>query len=538
MDGFSQITKTVGARIEALTVLPEPLQPLEKILELAEKNHGLKTEEVASLLAWGRDPERHEIIHAAARELHRALATNKVELIIPVYLTSFCQNECLYCGYRESNPLAERIRLRVEDFERELDLILSWGHRQIELVLSDDPDFAPEKVAKYVKVARNKLDAAGGGVVALCSPVYEQNDYSRLREAGLNWVIEWQETYHRPHFDRWHLPGSPKRQFEFRTDLWDRVLTAGISKIALGVLLGLYDWRYEVLALVEHGNYLRKTYGVEPHALGIPRLKPARGVPASQKPSRYTVCDDDFRFIVSIYRLAFPRSRLFFNTRERYEFNLSMVSGGDLFTVDCETLPGGYLLRHPPGQFSTHGYPPRREVVSTLKGLNLDTQYLAEETEPPAVVTETALELNIEPERCVEEHRAIRLRLDKWEDTLSALPTALREEPQGLRAGIESLHAILEYFKTTVMEHCRKEESAFPRVLSQDAESARSLQEFRDYHEHLAIDLDKFERQLVSCSLSGDLGALRLLGGRIIRELREHLDTEDEFDRQWARATV
>ena len=159
----------------------------------------------------------------------------------------------------------------------------------------------------------NCLDAAGGGVVALCSPVYEQNDYSRLREAGLDWVIEWQETYHRPHFDRWHLPGSPKRQFEFRTDIWDRVLTAGISKIALGVLLGLYDWCYEVLALVEHGNYLRKTYGVEPHALGIPRLKPARGVPASQKPSRYTASDDDFRFIVSLYRLAFPRSRLFFN---------------------------------------------------------------------------------------------------------------------------------------------------------------------------------------------------------------------------------
>ena len=538
VNGFSEIIKTAQAHIESFATLPEPLHRLDEIFELAEKNHGLGTEEVASLLAWGRNPDQHEHIHTAARELHGALASNKVEFIIPVYLTSFCQNECLYCGYRQSNPLAERIRLGVEDFERELDLILSWGHRQIELVLSDDPDFGPEKVAKYVRLTRNKVDAAGGGVVALCSPVYQQDDYSRLREAGLDWVAEWQETYHRPHFDRWHFSGSPKRHFEFRADIWDRVIAGGISKIALGVLLGLYDWRYEVLALVEHGSYLRKAYGVEPYALGIPRLKPARGVLASQKPSRYRVSDDEFRFVVSIYRLAFPRSRLFFNTRERYELNLSMVSGGDLFTVDCETLPGGYLRRHPPGQFSTHGYPPRREVVSALKGLNLNTQYLAEETEPPASATETIHEPKIERERWAQEHGAIRRRLNEWENALSALATGFGEGPQGLEAGIESLHAILGYFKTAVMEHCRKEESAFPQVLSEDAEYARTLQDFFGYHEHLAIDLDKFERQLASYSLSSDPGALRLLGTRIIRELREHLDAEDEFQKHWAQAAV
>ncbi len=538
MTGFSEIMKTAQVRLESLGTLREPLQPLEEILALAEKNHGLGTEQVASLLAWGRDPDRREVIHGTARRLHEALATHKVEFIIPVYLTSICQNECLYCGYRQSNPLAERIRLGVEEFEAELDLILSWGHRQIELVLSDDPDFGPKEVARYVKLTRNKLQAAGGGVIALCSPVYEQGAYSLLAEAGLNWVVEWQETYHRPHFDRWHFPGSPKRQYEFRTDLWDRVIAGGISEIALGVLLGLYDWRYEALALVEHGNYLHRTYGIEPHALGIPRLKPARGVLASQKASRFAVSDDDFRFIVSVYRLAFPRSRLFFNTRESYEFNLSMVSGGDLFTVDCETLPGGYLRRDLPGQFSTHGYPPRREVVSALKGLNLDTEYLAEETEPPAAVTETVHEPDIEPERWAEEHGAIRLHLDEWENALSLLPTVHGEKPPERKAATESLETILGYFKTTVMEHCRNEESAFLPVMSQDADAARSLQEFRDYHEHLAIDLDRIERQLVSYSLSGDPSVLRLLGSRMIREMRGHLDAEDEFQKRWTRAAV
>jgi hypothetical protein len=86
------------------------------------------------------------------------------------------------------------------------------------------------------------------------------------------------------------------------------------------------------------------------------------------------------------------------------------------------------------------------------------------------------------------------------------------------------------------MEHCRKEESAFLPAVAQDADAARPLQQFRDYHEHLAIDLDRFERQLVSYSLSGDPGVLRPLGSRMIREMRDHLDAEDEFQKRWASA--
>ena len=296
------------------------------------------------------------------------MAPPTVEFVIPVYLTSFCQNECLYCGYRQSNALAERMRLSLDEFSRELDLILSWGHRQIELVLSEDPEFGPDVVARYVELTRRRLDRLGGGVVGLCSPVYEREDYVRLREAGLEWVVEWQETYHQPHFDRWHVAGSPKRDIEYRLDLWDRVIAAGIKKVALGALLGLYDWRFDALATIEHGNYLRRAYGLEPHAIGIPRLKPARGVLASQKASRFTVSDDDYRLILSLYHLAFPRSRLFFNTRENYEMNISMVAAGDLFTVDCDTFPGGYLRNDTPGQFSTYGFPTRREVAESLRG--------------------------------------------------------------------------------------------------------------------------------------------------------------------------
>jgi len=528
LPGFSGVFASEQSRIERLAAISEPLRQPQEIFRTADKGRGLETEDAASLFAAARDRNCRNEIQAAANRVRERWAAKTVEFIIPVYLTSFCRNECLYCGYRQSNPIAERVRLGPEDFDKQLDLILSWGHRQIELVLSDDPEFGPQTVARYVAATRRKLDARGGGVVALCSPVYQQEDYARLGEAGLDWVVEWQETYDRPHFERWHFPGSAKRNYESRVDLWDRVLAAGITKIGLGVLLGLYSFRHDALAVIEHGNYLRRTYGIEPHALGIPRLKPARGVLASQKPNRFTVSDDDFRLVVSVYHMAFPTSRLFFNTRESHDLNISLVAGGDLFTVDCETLPGAYLRRHLPGQFSTHDYPPRREVKARLEQRGLAAQYLVEETPCEVAPTAPAVAAAIDEKRWMEQHAQIRVRLQDWEMALERLSGDGRQALERQVANA-SLRGIMEYFKSVLATHCRQEESELFQAFHPEPEVASRLAALRVEHERFAVDLDKFERQMVSYGLSKDPTVLLTLGSRMIREMRSHLEAEERL---------
>ena len=537
MATFSQFFASEQSRIEALAAISEPIQPPEEIFQTADRGKGLVAEDAASLFAAARDQSHRIEIQAAANRVRDRFVAKSVEFIIPVYLTSYCQNECLYCGYRQSNSIAERVRLNPKDFEQQLDLILSWGHRQIELVLSDDPEFGPETVARYVAATRRKLEALGGGVVALCSPVYQQEDYVRLRDAGLNWVVEWQETYHRPHFDRWHFAGSPKRNYESRLDLWDRVIAAGITKIGMGALLGLYDFRYDALAVIEHGNYLRRTYGIEPHALGIPRLKPARGVLASQKPNRFSVSDDDFRLVISVYHMAFPTSRLFFNTRESYDLNISMVAAGDLFTVDCETLPGAYLRRHLPGQFSTHDYPPRREVAATLEQRRLACKYLAEEMPCEIARTAPATGTAMDEKRWSDQHAQVRARLQDWETALHRLSMD-GSQPVERQAAEASLHEILKYLETVLTAHCRQEEAELFPVVHRNADITSKLAAFRAYHERCGVDLDKFERQMVSYGLSGDPTVLLTLGARMIREMRAHLEAEEQLSSHLFRASV
>ncbi|MBI4464587.1 MAG: hypothetical protein HY647_07775 [Acidobacteria bacterium] len=340
---------------------------LREVVQKVEQGEKLQDCDLGVLLCARPEAEVVEGIERLAHRVKEKVCGRVVSLIIPQYLTSYCQNECVYCAYRVNNPVTPRKRLALSEFERELQMILGWGYRQVELVLADDPDFPVERVAEYVRVARYWMDRAGGGKIAVNGPAYQGAQYRVLAEAGLDWLALWQETYQENPFHKWHQVPSPKAHFWFRVDALDRALRAGIPQVAPGLLFGLADWRLDVLRLIQHCRYLTQQYGKVPYALGIPRLKPALGSPASSKPSRFSVSDLQYRLALAILELALPDSRLFFNTREPLSFNRQVLCGGNLFTVDCSTFPGGYLDPIPAGQFATESYGPRAELVRGLE---------------------------------------------------------------------------------------------------------------------------------------------------------------------------
>ena len=64
-------------------------------------------------------------------------------------------------------------------------------------------------------------------------------------------------------------------------------MEAGIDDVGIGVLFGLFDWRFELLALMQHIRHLEAAFGVGPHTISVPRLEPATGSQmASHPPQR------------------------------------------------------------------------------------------------------------------------------------------------------------------------------------------------------------------------------------------------------------
>jgi hypothetical protein len=196
--------------------------------------------------------------------------------------------------------------------------------------------------------------------------------------------------------------------------------------------------------------------------------------------------------------------------------------------VDCETLPGAYLRRHLPGQFSTHDYPPRRDVVATLAQRGLACNYLAEEMPCEIARTASATGTAMDEKRWIDQHAQARARLQEWEMALDRL-SMNGSQPVERQAADASLHEILEYFETVLTAHCLQEESELFPAFHRDADITSKLAAFREDHERFGVDLDKFKRQMVSYGLSRDPTVLLTLGTRLMRELRAHLEAEEQL---------
>ena len=65
----------------------------------------------------------------------------------------------------------------------------------------------------------------------------------------------------------------------------DRAMEAGIDDVGIGVLFGLSDWRFEMLAMLQHIRQLERDFGVGPHTISVPRLEPAHRLGHGQQPA-------------------------------------------------------------------------------------------------------------------------------------------------------------------------------------------------------------------------------------------------------------
>ena len=103
------------------------------IVQKALSLERLEPEEVATLLNV-EDKELLEEIFFAAGEVKRRVYDNRIVTFAPLYLSNFCVNSCLYCGFRSENKEEKRKRLSLDEVIKETEVLVKTGHKRQEEV--------------------------------------------------------------------------------------------------------------------------------------------------------------------------------------------------------------------------------------------------------------------------------------------------------------------------------------------------------------------------------------------------------------------
>lgn len=315
---------------------------VREALAKAREMKGLDKFDVATLMAVS-DPELLGELFTTAKSVKEEIYGRRLVLFAPLYVSNLCYNECLYCAFRRSNKDVLRRALTQEEVAHEVEILIDQGHKRILLVAGEAyPDEGFSYILKCIETIYSVKKGNGEirRVNANVAPL-TLDEFHQLKAARIGTYQLFQETYHRDIYQKVHL-GGKKRDFDWRITAMDRAMEAGIDDVGVGILFGLADWRFEILALMQHIQHLEQRFGVGPHTISVPRLEPACGSDMAAHPP-FPVSDVDFRKIVAILRLAVPYTGIIMSTRETasirretFALGVSQISAGS------RTNPGGY----------------------------------------------------------------------------------------------------------------------------------------------------------------------------------------------------
>jgi 2-iminoacetate synthase len=345
---------------------------VREILTKAREAHGLDVADVAVLTSVS-DPELLGELFAAARHVKDTIYGSRLVLFAPLYISNLCQNDCLYCAFRVRNKELQRRALSQDEIRAEIENLVDQGHKRVLMVAGESyPHEGFSYILKSIATIYSVLRPPSGEIrrVNVNIAPLTVPEFRELKATGIGTFQIFQETYHRETYRKVHV-GGKKRDYDWRVTAVDRAMEAGIDDDGIGVLFGLFDWRFEVLALLQHIAHLERTFGVGPHTISVPRLEPAVGSDIAAHPPQ-PVSDVDFRKLVAILRLAVPYTGIIMSTRETatlrretFALGVSQISAGS------RTNPGGYTdeIHEDAAQFQLGDHRALDEVVGDVAGM-------------------------------------------------------------------------------------------------------------------------------------------------------------------------
>jgi 2-iminoacetate synthase len=274
------------------------------------------------------------------------------------------------------NKEAVRTTLNREQLIHEVEALEDEGQKRLILVFGEHKQYSPEFIADTARTVYG-VKKGNGEIrrVNINAAPLDIEGFRTVKEAGIGTYQIFQETYHPEMYKLYHLAG-PKKDYNYRLTALDRAQEAGLDDVGIGALFGLYDWRFEAMALVRHANHLEACYNVGPHTISFPRIQMASNMAFNKQ---YELSDTDYARMVAILRLAVPYTGLICTARENAEvrrevlqYGVSQIDGGTKLEIGAyaeETEAPQNLNRE---QFQVSDSRSLHHVIDTL----LDDGYL------------------------------------------------------------------------------------------------------------------------------------------------------------------
>ena len=343
-------------------------------IDKAKSGERLDYREIAVLLSTSDEKVVKEIYDLAGK-IKESIYGKRIVMFAPLYVSDYCVNNCVYCGYKRCN-IFKRRKLTQEEVANEVKLLEKMGHKRLALELGEDPLNAPiDYVLECLDTIYNTQNENGAiRRVNVNIAATTKENYRKLKEKGIGTYILFQETYHKPTYEIMH-PKSLKGDYDYHLTAFNRAMEAGIDDVGGGALFGLADPKFEVLGLMMHNNYLEEKYGVGFHTISVPRLKKAGGVTLEDYP--HLLSDEMFKRVVAILRIAVPYVGIILSTRETAKMRREVLKYGvSQVSAGSSTGVGGYKEREENGnddkQFQTEDDRTPLEIIKEL----LDDGYI------------------------------------------------------------------------------------------------------------------------------------------------------------------
>jgi len=312
---------------------PDKREIRETIAKSLELNR-LEPEETAALLNC-TDEELWQEMYEAGLKIKLNVYGRRIVTFAPLYVSNYCVNSCVYCGFRGGNDQSVRHRLNREELRNEIEALVKKGHKRLIMVYGEHPVSDVHYIADTLKVAyETKVDKGEIRRSNVNAAPMSVEDLKILKDVGIGTFQVFQETYHHDTYKKLH-PRGIKADYGWRLYALHRAMEAGVDDVGIGALFGLYDWKFEVMGLLYHTIDLEKRFGgVGPHTISFPRLEPAVNTPFVEK-SSYKIDDDTFKKLVTVIRLAVPYTGMIITARENARVRQEVIP------VGCTQLDAG-----------------------------------------------------------------------------------------------------------------------------------------------------------------------------------------------------